>query len=288
MKSVNAYKKAEPVAASGRNELPRLKAAMDSNTILQDAPYAVEHLDLEGGKIPAFAFDAGRPAYMPANEAGPPIFEGTPEDYFEMSAEDKRRVMRFMNQYLRSGILLPFKVLEADDYTAILSRARAMEGTLKNKPAEGERVAATVCVILKDTVWCDVDGVPATIPSGEVFYGSVPPFRVLEVGKTYRAQVLQDCGNYLEISTKREAEDPWQNLRYKKKNVYKGEVIRQAKTTFDSEGHEIRGYVIELEAGVTVYGRCSPFTEYQVGDTVSVLITGIDEENRRMGGRIVM
>jgi small subunit ribosomal protein S1 len=183
------------------------------------------------------------------------------------------------------GQTLAFRVIETGDKT-VLDRRVMQEEEVAEQAVEiwasiqpGDTHAGVVRNVRDFGAFVDIGGVDGLVPRSEIGWSrGADPREVLQVGQRVEVTVLEVDGarKRLTLSCKTAENDPWQavGLSIAEGGTYEGSVARV----------EDFGAFVELSAGVTGLLHVSRASGAlpAPGETVSVRVTGIDHERRRL------
>lgn len=168
---------------------PQIFVAYHNKIDFKETPTSVQYID----DIPCFIFELGNlQGIMPVQETG--YFDGTLEEYKELSNKEKARLTRLMGQALASGNPLWLKVIKINNGIATLSRKEALKSVKKRtlnylgakKEAElvGKTLKAIVTRVHKNGAYFDLGGIEAFMPRQEIGHNNPYPHDVLIAGQS--------------------------------------------------------------------------------------------------------
>ena len=188
-----------------------------------------------------------------------------------------------------TGHKIKVKVLEVDkdkNRLVVSQKASALGISYKDLKEKfdaievGKNYSAKVIGFSDFGVFCEINKIEGLIHISEISWEKVTnPKKYLKVGEDVEVAVVEKNADNLKLnlSIKRLAKDPWENLedRYPKDKEINAEVVRK----------EQYGYIVRLEPGIEGLihiSKVSPEDVIEVGKNVTVYIEKIDTKNRRI------
>ncbi len=274
-----------------KNLAAQVHAALKTKTNFKAEPTRVEDVEFKDEKFPVFVVPLGTlRGVIPVYETGTGIYDGTKEEFLELSEQEQGEIRRRMITLLTSDFPLNVRVIKIEDGIAFLSRKAALKditkqtlkelGVKKLEDIKGEVVFVTTMALPNDGAICTVGGITAFLPRFEIDYTNPRPSRVLEIGQRIKVKVTDVKDNELIVSHKALLPDPWDDMDYKEGSVVKAKIIKPQKNG--------NGFVIALEPGVTGIARnYIPSNIPKPFETVAVRIDVINHKKRYVIGRLV-
>lgn len=240
---------------------PQVFVAYHNKIDFKEVPVSIQHID----DIPSFIFELGNlQGIMPVHETG--YFDGTLEDYKNLSVIDKRRITNIMAQSLASGNPLWLRVIKIDNGIATLSRKEALKsvkqrtlkyfGVKEEKDLIGKTVKAVVTRVTKKGAYFDIGGIEAYMPRSEIGHNSPYPHDVLIAGQSdgqkvngFKEVKVIDYKEQLIISRKACLTAP-------KKDIQEGMIVRGKVMGFSTYNGR---YIVITDDGLKVSANNPPY-----------------------------
>jgi small subunit ribosomal protein S1 len=268
------------------NSWPKIYAAFQSKTILQVEAKGVRNYTVDGREIPCIQVHYENiTGIIPANESGLNGFPQDPTEIANLSAIEKRQIMRSLeNKIVGLPIWILILVIDKENSSFLASRKRALEimsSHTWNRLKEGEVIPGTVREVYPKSVVVDIGGIETRVGASEIAWGWVEDARnILERGKTYNVKVMSVDHEQekVGVSLKQAQPSPWPDCgrRYVAGGIYSGTV----------SGIIDKGIFVNLEPGVDIFVHHPKFTRVKKGDKIRVFIRRVDAENQRIYGNI--
>lgn len=185
------------------------------------------------------------------------------------------------------GQQVPVKVLDVDEARKrlVVSHRKAVEQERRQQRQEliaslevGAERQATVVRIADFGAFVDLGGVDALIPLGELAFERVDKTTdVVNVGDTFPVKILrvEENGKKIAASRKGALHDPWREHT---------NIVRQGATVEGKVVSKEPRLEVEIAPGITgtLSDRDANPDEYEVGESIEVMVRSVDFRNRRI------
>ncbi|MBI2020045.1 30S ribosomal protein S1 [Candidatus Daviesbacteria bacterium] len=209
----------------------------------------------------------GTRAFLPNSQIG-----------FELLSRLKEGMDKLVDQQLRVSVI----EVDQDNNKIILSQRGQVSDDLLDKLRSfktSQKVQGKIVAILPFGLVIDIDGVEGLIFIADVSWERTEDLSGFSTGDEVEAQVLgvdKDFGR-LNLSLKHLSEDPFVQLsaNFEPDKVVKGEI-----TTVDQAG-----ITLKLDGGVEGFlpaSKMDPTQNYQVGQSITLLVDNVDTQRRRV------